>query len=158
MSSENSSLLKQIIVGVVISVVSAFLIFTFGFNNSHSPTDRQQDRGSQFSTATSLSPVAEKSIVGLWKTNTFEHGVSAIILWRGSANRSTSYLITSNGITTRLEGGSWRYSYGVLREKFADGSGGTSKVRWINDDTFDLTITENQVPGSSGIVRRYVRQ
>ena len=97
-------------------------------------------------------------MVGSWKANVVENGVAQEITVTFSANGLSEYFfkIPKTGQTGKSNG-SWRYSDGTLFETYSDGASGKGSIKWIDNDTFDITIIDNGVPAYNGIVRRYRR-
>jgi hypothetical protein len=109
------------------------------------------------STPVSTPAPTATQLVGSWRTNVVEQGVSQEINVKFNASGQTEYFFRVNNKVTGKSSGTWRYSDGTLFETFSDGASGKGAIKWIDDDTFDITIIDNGIPAYNGIVRRYKR-
>ena len=70
---------------------------------------------------------------------------------------NTRYLFKDARGRTATDTGTWQYSDGILFERFSNGASGRGSIRWIDDDTVELTIIDNGVPAYAGVKRIYRR-
>jgi hypothetical protein len=117
--------------------------------NLNSPTPSTQP-----SPSPSTSP-SSQALVGVWRTTVIENGSNTVITVTFRANGTTHYMFRARG--TSSYNGAWQYSDETLFEKFPTGASGKSSIRWIDPDTFELTIIDNGVPAYIGLKRQYKR-
>ena len=82
--------------------------------------------------------------------------VNTVIRVTFRANGTTHYLFRFSG-TTSTYNGTWRYSDETLSEGLPNGTSARSSIRWIDQDTFELTIIDNGIPSYIGRKRLYRR-
>jgi serine/threonine-protein kinase len=95
-------------------------------------------------------------LVGVWRANVNELGTSTAITYTFKSD-GTSRALFKTPRGTGTDQGTWRYSDGILHERFSNGASGKGSIRWIDDDTFEITIIDNGVPAYSGLKRIYHR-
>ena len=96
-------------------------------------------------------------LVGAWRANVSEAGNNVEINYTFGADGTTDiFLRDAQGRTVR-DHGTWRYSNGVLYERFSKGRGGRGSIKWLDRNTFELTIIDNGNPAYRGLKRRYRR-
>ncbi|PWT93487.1 MAG: hypothetical protein C5B55_04415 [Blastocatellia bacterium] len=97
-----------------------------------------------------------QSLVGIWRTNVLENGSNMEITVTFRANGTSRYLFKNqNG--QAIDAGTWQYSDETLFEKFSNGASGKGAIRWLDPNTFEITIIDNGVPAYAGLKRRYRR-
>lgn len=95
-------------------------------------------------------------LVGVWRANVSEFGKKSEITVTWNADGTVKVLIKdAQGQGTA--DGMWRYSSGIVYETYSDGSSGKGSVKWIDNNTLELTIIDNGVPAYSGLKRIYHR-
>ena len=73
-------------------------------------------------------------------------------------NGVISYVVLVNEEITNAGTGYWRLDNGVFSQYNAYlGPDGTGTVRYLNNDSFELTIVNNGIPAYAGIKRVYNR-
>ena len=97
---------------------------------------------------------SSKALVGTWQTDVNEIDLRMTITVTFRANGTTHYVFNTRGRTNGYDG-TWEYSDETLFEKYPSGASGKSSIKWIDENTFDLTIIDNGVPAYSGRKRRY---
>lgn len=97
-----------------------------------------------------------QSLVGMWRTNVNENKTNTVITVTFRPNGTTRYVFRSRG-GTQSYGGTWQYSDETLFEKYPGGVSGKCSIKWIDQDTFELTIIDNGVPAYAGLKRLYKR-
>jgi hypothetical protein len=107
------------------------------------------------SSLTETSPSSK--LVGVWRTNVFELGVTEEITVTFLASGTSQYVIKDAKGRTGTDHGTWQYSDGILYEKFSNGVSGKGSIEWIDNDTLVITIIDNGVPAYNGVKRRYRR-
>lgn len=96
-------------------------------------------------------------LVGAWRANVSEAGNNIEINYTFGADGTTDiFLRDAQGRTVR-DHGTWQYSNGVLYERFSNGRGGQGSIKWLDRNTFELTIIDNGNPAYRGLKRRYHR-
>ncbi|MGI8786240.1 MAG: hypothetical protein ACR2HG_00580 [Pyrinomonadaceae bacterium] len=108
------------------------------------------------------SPTATKpasfKLVNTWESDVNEQGVKTHIIYTFNADgTSKAFFKTSRGQTGK-DTGTWQFSDNTLYERFSNGVSGKSSLRWIDDDTFEITIIDNGTPAYSGLKRTYHRK
>lgn len=98
-----------------------------------------------------------QKLVGVWRANVNELGATTTITYTFSSDGSSKAAFTDSQGETATDYGTWRYSDGILYEKFSDGASGKGSIEWIDDDTFEITIIDNGIPAYTGLKRRYSR-
>ena len=106
--------------------------------------------------AAAATPTASQ-LVGTWRANINELGNRTEITYTVNADGTTKILQRDEQGRTATESGTWQYSDGTLFERFANGSTGKGSIRWIDRDTFEITIIDNGVPAYNGLKRTYHR-
>lgn len=91
-------------------------------------------------------------LVGTWRADVYEFGESGTFWFTMHETGSSRYAGAASG------NGTWRYSDGILFERFPDGGSGKSRIRWIDENHFELTILDNGIPAYTGLKRQYYRQ
>lgn len=97
------------------------------------------------------------ALVGSWRTNVTENGQATEITVTFLAEGDTRYRFKDAKGRTANDTGTWQYSDGILFERFSTGASGKGSLRWIDDDTVELTIIDNGVPAYAGLKRIYRR-
>jgi hypothetical protein len=90
-------------------------------------------------------------LVGTWRADVYEFGESGTFWFTMNETGSSRYAGAASG------NGTWRYSDGILFERFPDGGSGKSRIRWIDEKHFELTILDNGIPAYTGLKRQYYR-
>jgi len=123
----------------------------FPYQSLSTPSDTPQS-------SPPASPTPQASdLVGVWRTNVFENNVRQEITYTFFADgRSKAVFKTADG-QTESHLGAWRYSDNTLFETFPEGAKGKGAIKWIDRDTFEITIIDNGVPAYNGLKRRYRR-
>lgn len=106
---------------------------------------------------TSPSPPTAQSLVGVWRAEVNEDGERSTITVTFLANGDSRYLIKNEKGETGTDTGTWQYSDETIFERFSNGSSGRASIRWIDQDTLELTIIDNGVPSYTGLKRLYRR-
>lgn len=109
--------------------------------------------------------VTPQFMVGTWSANVVEFGIAQTIMIEltqdyglQGVNGVISYAVIVNNNVTNAGTGYWKMENGVLSQFNAYmGPDGIGSVRYINNDTFELTIVNNGVPAYTGIKRLYNR-
>jgi len=107
--------------------------------------------------APSPSPYTDKELVGAWRTRVNEQGLRTEITVTFLQDGSTRYVFKDAQGRTETDHASWRYSDGILYERYSNGKSGKDSIRWIDRDDFELTIIDNGLPSYAGLKRRYHR-
>ena len=106
----------------------------------------------------SPSPYTDKDLVGVWRTHVNEQGLKTEITVTFQVDGSTRYAFKDAQGRTETDQASWRYSDGILYERYSNGKSGKDSIRWIDRDDFVLTIIDNGMPSYAGLKRRYHRE
>lgn len=96
-------------------------------------------------------------LVGSWRANVTEQGGKYELTV--TFNSDGTYKFVSKDAQKRrfTENGTWQYTDGILHQIFANGASGKGSIKWIDSNTFELTIIDNGVPAYSGVKRRWHR-
>jgi hypothetical protein len=113
-------------------------------------------RSPETSPSPSPSPYTDKDLVGSWSTRVNEQGQRMEITVTFLRDGSTRYVFKNAQGRTNYQA-SWRYSDGLLYERYPDGKSGKHSIRWIDKDSFELTIIDNGNPSYVGLKRLYHR-
>jgi serine/threonine-protein kinase len=105
----------------------------------------------------SPSPHTDKDLVGAWRTHVTEQGQKWEITVTFLQDGATRYHFKDAQGRTATDQASWRYSDGILYERYSSGKSGKNSIKWIDQNTFDLTIIDNGTPSYAGLKRRYHR-
>jgi serine/threonine-protein kinase len=152
-------------VGLLIGVVAVAAVGYWKMSASSEITDTQPQprRDEQREAWTSPTPLVSPtprtsaSVVGSWRTNVTENGQAMEITVTFSSDGDTRYRFKDARGRTANDAGTWQYSDGILFERFSNGASGKSSIRWIDDNTVELTIIDNGVPAYAGLKRTYRR-
>jgi len=125
--------------------------------NTEPPSDERREAWASPSPAVSPTPRTSASLVGSWRTNVTENGQATEITVTFLSEGDTRYRFKDARGRTANDNGTWQYSDGILFERFSSGASGKSSLRWIDDDTVELTIIDNGVPAYTGLKRIYRR-
>ena len=156
------------LVGVVLLLllIGVAGVLIFGYSRLSASTTAQNDNqrdeaknesGSNSSPSPSPTPRSSAALVGAWRTNVVENGQPLEITVTFLSSGDTRYLFKDARGRTATDKGTWQYSDGILFERFSTGASGKGSVRWIDDNTVELTIIDNGVPSYIGIKRMYRR-
>ena len=129
--------------------VQSFAIDSTTTATSVQPTQQAGDE-SPASEAVPHSP--SSALVGTWRADIDEFGESGTIWFTMNESGRSRYAGAAWGT------GTWRYSDGILFERFPDGVSGKSRIRWIDEKHFELTILDNGIPAYTGLKRQYYRE
>jgi len=108
-----------------------------------------------------VAPVSDSTrLVGLWKANSFEQGTDVVILWDIRQDRTTHYKFFVNNI---LHGESsstnWSIKDGIFQEQISEPNyPARARIKFLDDNHFELTILDNGMPNYNGMIRNYYRQ
>ena len=95
-------------------------------------------------------------MTGKWSTRNVELGEILTIVADYKPNGELSVeFIDSEGKSSKI--GHWQVSGDILNEQFSDGQIGKGKIRWISDNSFELTIIDNGFQEYAGMKRNYTR-
>ena len=96
-------------------------------------------------------------MVGVWRANSTEFGYSWEITYTANADGTYQYFARNPQGATAQDYGLWQYSNGILYQKFSNGASGKGSIKWLDRNTFVLTIIDNGTPAYNGVKRRYHR-
>ena len=96
--------------------------------------------------------------VGTWETDVNEQGVKTHITYTFNADGTSRAAFKTSRGQTGKDNGTWQFSDDTLFERFSNGASGKGAIRWIDDDTFEITIIDNGTPAYSGLKRIYHRK
>jgi len=156
-------LVALIAVGLILGVVG---VAVFGYwkisassetTKVESPSDERREAWASPSPSVSPTPRTSASLVGSWRTNVTENGEAMEITVTFLSEGNTRYKFKDARGRTANDNGTWQYSDGILFERFSSGASGKGSIRWIDDDTVELTIIDNGVPAYAGLKRTYRR-
>ncbi|TAF63319.1 MAG: hypothetical protein EAZ55_14100 [Cytophagales bacterium] len=102
-----------------------------------------------------------ETLLGTWVTNVDEplDGKCTIEFTAHNDNTTSYQFLYENGDSFSGRGLEWKYKCGVFREKYGDGSRGVAKIKWIDENKFDLVILKNQKTELyKGRIRTYERK
>jgi len=125
--------------------------------NTEPRSEEQHEAWTSPAPAVSPTPRPSSALVGSWRTNVNEGGQATEITVIFSTEGDTRYRFKDAKGRTANDTGTWQYSDGILFERFSNGASGKSSIRWIDDDTVELTIIDNGVPAYAGLKRTYRR-
>jgi hypothetical protein len=94
--------------------------------------------------------------VGTWKANVVELSVPGEIVWHIRPDGTTGYTFSTATGTTTLDG-TWTYANGIIYERNSEGESASGSIRWLDRDSFVITIKDNGDPAYRGITRLYRR-
>ena len=97
------------------------------------------------------------SLVGVWHTEVYEYKQHVEILWTLRSDATSDYVFKYSDGSRGTSSSTWRYSDDTIFEQFDKGGSGQGSVRWIDADTFELSIVDNGQPGYTGVKRLYRR-
>jgi hypothetical protein len=144
--------------------VAGILIFGYSrmtvptpVTNSNRPSEKQDESWSSPSPEASPTPRSSAALIGTWRTNVVENGQNQEINVTFLSDGDTQYLFKDTRGRTATDKGTWQYSDGMLFERFSNGASGKASIRWIDDNTLELTIIDNGVPSYIGVKRLYRR-
>ncbi len=144
--------------GVIgLGIVSYWRLSASSSNSNSEQSDSQSESWSSPSVSPTATPRTSASLVGVWRTNVTENGQATEITVTFLTEGDTRYLFKDARGRTSSDTGTWQYSEGVLFERFSNGAAGKSSIRWIDDNTVELTIIDNGVPAYAGLKRTYRR-
>jgi hypothetical protein len=150
-------------VGLLLGVIG---VAVFGYwkisassetTNTEPPSEERREAWASPSPSVSPTPRTSDSLVGSWRTNVTENGQATEITVIFLSEGDTHYRFKDAKGRTAYDTGTWQYSDGTLFERFSSGASGKSSLRWIDDDTVELTILDNGVPAYTGLKRIYRR-
>jgi hypothetical protein len=151
---------------VLLAGAAGILIFSYSRMTAStlasSDDQRDETKGESSPTANSSpspspTPRSSAALVGAWRTRVVENGQAQEITVTFLADGNTRYLFKDARGRTANDQGAWQYSDGVLFERFSTGASGKASIKWIDDNTVELTIIENGVPSYIGVKRLYRR-
>jgi serine/threonine-protein kinase len=125
--------------------------------NSNRPSEKQDESWSSPSPEASPTPRSSAALIGTWRTNVVENGQNQEINVTFLSDGDAQYLFKDTRGRTATDKGTWQYSDGMLFERFSNGASGKASIRWIDDNTLELTIIDNGVPSYIGVKRLYRR-
>jgi serine/threonine-protein kinase len=156
-------LLALIAVGLMLGLVGVAALGYWKISASSETTNtepRSEERREAWaspSPSVSPTPRTSASLVGSWRTNVIENGQATEITVTFLSEGDTRYRFKDAKGRTANDTGTWQYSDGILFERFSTGASGRGSIRWIDDDTVELTIIDNGVPAYAGLKRIYRR-
>jgi len=121
------------------------------------PGEQKNESWSSPSSLASPTPRSSAALVGAWRTNVVENGQDMQINVTFLSDGDSRYLFKDARGRTATDKGTWQYSDGILFERFSNGSSGKASIKWIDDNTVELTIIDNGVPSYIGVKRVYRR-
>lgn len=98
------------------------------------------------------------NLVGTWESDVVEQRVKTHITYTINDDGTTKMLFKTSDGRTGNDHGTWRFSKGILYEKYSDGRSGKGALKMINDDTFQITILDNGDAAYKGVKRVYRRR
>ena len=119
--------------------------------------EKKNESWSSASPVASPTPRSSAALVGTWRTSVVENGQNMEINVTFLSSGDTRYLFKDARGRTATDKGTWQYSDGTLFERFSSGASGKASIRWIDDNTVELTIIDNGVPSYIGLKRLYRR-
>ena len=155
-------LVTLLVVGLLAGAIGLAI---FGYARMSASQSKQGEQGndrngqswSNPSPAASPTPRTASALVGTWRTNVYENGESTEITVTFLSDGNERYAFKDARGRTASDTGSWQYSDATLFERFSTGASGKGSIRWIDDDTFEITIIDNGVPAYNGLKRTYRR-
>lgn len=151
---------------LLVLLAGAAGILIFGYSRMTASTsaanDNQRDETKNESSpgqspAPSPTPRSSAALVGAWRTSVVENGQAQEITVTFLADGNTRYLFKDARGRTATDKGTWQYSDGILFERFSSGASGKGSIKWIDDNTVEVTIIDNGVPSYIGVKRTYRR-
>jgi len=121
------------------------------------PGEQKNESWSSPSSLASPTPRSSAALVGAWRTNVVENGQDMQINVTFLSDGDSRYFFKDARGRTATDKGTWQYSDGILFERFSNGSSGKASIKWIDDNTVELTIIDNGVPSYIGVKRLYRR-
>ena len=158
--------LGGLILLVVLAGAAGILIFGYSRmtastaasnDNQRSETENESSSRQSPSPSPSPTPRSSAALVGAWRTNVVENGQAQEITVTFLPDGETRYLFKDARGRTATDKGTWQYSDGILFERFSSGASGKASIKWIDDNTVELTIIDNGVPSYIGMKRLYRR-
>lgn len=155
-----------VLVAIILLLLGGGLItfLILAYSNRTVAANTNQSTASQGPLVQSQSPnpspsptPTSQALVGVWRTNVNEDNEQLVITVTFKANGTSRYLFRRRNGRTDTYGGTWEYSDETLFEKYPSGVSGKCAIRWIDQDTFELTILDNGVPEYAGRKRLYKR-
>jgi len=126
-------------------------------SNDNQRGETENESSSKQSPSPSPTPRSSAALVGAWRTSVVENGQAQEITVTFLPDGDTRYLFKDARGRTATDSGTWQYSDGILFERFSSGASGKASIKWIDDNTVELTIIDNGVPSYIGMKRRYRR-
>jgi hypothetical protein len=148
-----------VLLGVGVSALVWFQMKGAANHNSETQAVQPTVAPTAESVAPSPSPASftDKDLLGAWRTEVDERGQKTKITVAFFQDGSTHYEFTDAQGNTSGYDATWRYSDGVLYERYANGKSGRDSIRWIGPDEFELTILDNGNRSYAGVKRLYHR-
>jgi hypothetical protein len=97
-------------------------------------------------------------LVGTWKAEITEQGEYKLLLLELTAEGGETGVVYDRWgqlLATALA--AWTYQNGQMTETDLYGNVVRSKIRWIDQDSFEVTIIDNGIPGYAGVKRIFQR-
>jgi hypothetical protein len=126
-------------------------------SNDNQPGETKSESSPGRSPSPSPTPRSSAALVGAWRTSVVENGQAQEITVTFLPSGDTRYLFKDARGRTATDTGTWQYSDEVLFERFSSGASGKASIKWIDDNTVELTIIDNGVPSYIGVKRKYRR-
>jgi serine/threonine-protein kinase len=126
-------------------------------SNDNQPGETKNESSPDQSPSRSPTPRSSAALVGVWRTSVVENGEAQEIKVTFLSDGNTRYLFKDARGRTATDTGTWQYSDEILFERFSSGASGKASIRWIDDNTVELTIIDNGVPSYIGLKRKYRR-
>ncbi len=151
---------KRQLVWIAIVCVVAGLGYGIYESRNRRPAAVSPSSVSISGTSATTQPAAgehDSRLVGSWKANVVEGGVAIEIIAHFWPDGTLDYVMTT---PTRQQKGSrtWTYSNGTLLERSPNELPSSGSVRWIDENSFVLTIKDNGGDESQkGVERRFTR-
>lgn len=140
--------------------VAALLILGYSRTTSSGNNNQPTKVAASFSAPTpqaTPSPTPDaQTLVGVWQSNVYEMKRQTEITITFGADGTTHYVFKDK-FGKGTANGTWRYSDETLFERSASGGSGRGSIRWIDQNTFEITIIDNGVPAYKGLKRLYKR-
>ena len=149
-----------ILIALLLVVIGGAILALLSYGNKQDKTSNtttsninSNDKGS----VTSDNKSPSWQLVGVWRANVTEQGDKYEITVTFNSDGTYKHVAKDARGRTAIGNGTWQYSDGILYQIFSNGASGKGPVRWIDNNTFELTIIDNGVPAYSGIKRRFRR-
>lgn len=149
---------------VLLAGAAGILIFGYSrmtastsVSNDNQPGETKNQSWASQSPSPSPTPRSSAALVGSWRTSVVENGQNQEITVTFLSDGNTRYLFKDARGRTATDKGSWQYSDGILFERFSSGASGKGSIRWIDDNTVEVTIIDNGIPSYIGVKRVYRR-